>query len=89
MYKLKFGCIDFTEQTIWETPQVLKLIQQIKMLLFSAGKLQNIEGIAESTEDDINNDNIAEIVKSTTEDYHYLASALKKAPKAKTIPQGT
>lgn len=56
---------------------------------FSAGKLQNIEGIAESTEDDINNDNIAEIAKSTTEDYHYLASALKKAPKAKTIPQGT
>lgn len=56
---------------------------------FSAGKLQNIEAIAESTEDDINNDNIAEIAKSTTEDYHYLASALKKAPKAKTIPQGT
>ena len=56
---------------------------------FFAGKLQNIEGIAESTEDDINNENIAEIAKSTTEDYHYVASASKKAPKPKTIPQGT
>lgn len=56
---------------------------------FFAGKLQNIEGIAESTEDDINNENIAEIAKSTTEDYHYLASASKKASKPKTIPQGT
>ncbi|KAL9979464.1 hypothetical protein ACROYT_G017135 [Oculina patagonica] len=54
------------------------------------GKLKNIEGIAKSTEDDINNDNIAEIAKSTTEDYHYTPAhvpAVKKAPKPKTIPQ--
>ena len=62
----------------------------VQNVSFFAGKLQNIEGIAESTEDDINNDNIAEIARSTTEDYHYLASALKKTPtKPKTIPQGT
>lgn len=57
-----------------------------------AGKLLNIEGIEKSTEDDINNDNIAEIAKSTTEDYHYKipspVPAVKKAPKPKTIPQG-
>lgn len=59
---------------------------------FFAGKLQNIEGIEKSTEDDINKDNIAEIAKSATEDYHYKipspVSAVKKAPKPKTIPQG-
>jgi len=57
-----------------------------------AGKLQNIEGIEKSTEDDINKDNIDEIAKSTTEDYHYKipspVPAVKKAPKPKTIPQG-
>lgn len=57
-----------------------------------AGKLFNIEGIKKSTEDDINKDNIAEIAKSTTEDYHYKipspVPAVKKAPKPKTIPQG-
>lgn len=57
-----------------------------------AGKLSNIVGIAKSTEDDINNDNIAEIAKSTTEDYHFKiplsAPVVKKAPKPKTIPQG-
>lgn len=57
-----------------------------------AGKLKNIEGIEKSTEDDINNDNIAEIAKSTTEDYNYNSesykAAVKQAPKPITIPQG-
>lgn len=61
-------------------------------LYLFAGKLQNIEGIEKSTEDDINKDNIEEIAKSTTEDYHYKipspVPAVKKAPKPKTIPQG-
>ena len=55
------------------------------------GKLRNIEGIAKSTEDDINTDNIAEIAKSTTEDYHFTPSrvpGVKQALKPKTIPQG-
>ncbi|KAJ7357547.1 hypothetical protein OS493_024354 [Desmophyllum pertusum] len=55
------------------------------------GKLQNIEGIEKSTEDDINKDNIAEIAKSATEDFHFKIPSpipvVKKAPK--TIPQGT
>ena len=49
-------------------------------------------GIEKSTEDDINRDNIAEIAKSTTEDFHYsIPSPLpvaKKESKPKTIPQG-
>ena len=57
-----------------------------------AGKLQNIEGIEKSTEDDVNKDNIAEIAKSTTEDYDYgpesYRAAVKQAPKPITMPQG-
>ena len=59
---------------------------------FFAGKLKNIEGIEKSTEDDVNNENIAEIAKSTTEDYNFKVPspvpAVKKPPKPKTIPQG-
>ncbi|XP_015776476.1 PREDICTED: uncharacterized protein LOC107354506 [Acropora digitifera] len=55
------------------------------------GKLTNIEGIEKSTEDDINKDNIAEIAKSTTEDYDYgpesYKAAVKQAPKPITMPQ--
>ncbi|XP_067052548.1 uncharacterized protein [Acropora muricata] len=55
------------------------------------GKLKNIEGIEKSTEDDINKDNIAEIAKSTTEDYDYgpesYKAAVKQAPKPITMPQ--
>ena len=59
------------------------------MPLSLAGKLQNIEGIEKSTEDDINKDNIEEIAKSTTEDYHYqIPSPVSAKPKPKTIPQG-
>ena len=36
------------------------------------GKLNNIEGIAQSTEDDINRENIDEIAKAATEDYHFV-----------------
>ncbi|PFX33492.1 uncharacterized protein LOC111337373 [Stylophora pistillata] len=55
------------------------------------GKLKNIEGIEKSTVDDVNNDNIAEIAKSTTEDFHYSVPSplpvAKKVHKPKTIPQ--
>lgn len=55
------------------------------------GKMSNIEGIEKSTEDDINNDNIAEIAKSTTEDYDYsppsYEAPVKQPPQLKTTPQ--
>ena len=61
-------------------------------LSFVAGKMSNIEGIEKSTEDDINNDNIAEIAKSTTEDYDYsppsYEAPVKQPPQLKTTPQG-
>ena len=61
-------------------------------LSFIAGKMSNIEGIEKSTEDDINNDNIVEIAKSTTEDYDYsppsYKAPVKEPPQLKTTPQG-